>query len=158
MTKEIQLTQDKTALVSDDKYEYLNQWRWYAHKDKNTWYAHRHPTGGVEILMHREIMGAPTGMKVDHRDGDGLNNTNENLRVCTHADNMRNRKMQKNNKTGFRGVRVSGKKFCAMISVDHKPLYLGTFLIAEQAARAYDAAAKRLFGEFARLHFPEVQS
>lgn len=94
--KRIQLTQGKFALVDDADFEWLNQWLWHvADKDKdNSCYAIRH-LGRTKIGMHRVIMQAPKNRQVDHRDGNGLNNCRNNLRMCTHSENLQNQRMQK---------------------------------------------------------------
>lgn len=91
----IQLSQGKVSLVGDSDFEWFNQWKWTAMKRGNTWYAVRGGFLGPKILMHREIMNAPKDMQVDHINGDGLDNRRENLRVCTNAENGRNRKINK---------------------------------------------------------------
>lgn len=104
--------------------------------------------------MHNQIMNPPKGMEVDHRDRDGLHNWRENLRVCTHAQNSMNR--GPSSVTGFKGVRLYGsKKYIAQIKFRKKFFHLGIFTEAEEAARAYDAAAKKFFGDFAWLNFPD---
>lgn len=157
--KQITLTQGKVARVSDHRFDYLNQWKWQAVLVDNVWYAQRaeeqpHPR---TIYMHREIAGAPQGTRVDHRDCDGLNNVDENLRVCTASQNAANRKMNINNSTGFKGVIPTGNQkknpYKAEIRFHRQKIYLGSFPTAEEAARAYDEKAKELFGEFARTNF-----
>ena len=104
------------------------------------------------ILMHRVIMGAPTGMMIDHSDGDGTNNRRSNMRIATHAENMRNRRMSTNNTSGFKGVHWDKKsrKWCAQIRNNSVGRYLGLFDTPEAAHAAYVAASELLHGEFAR--------
>lgn len=154
MTKQIPLTQGKVAIVDDDMYEYLMQWKWSAIKSRSTYYAKRN--GGFPfrkmILMHRVIMNTPDGMETDHRDHDGLNNTRANLRNCTRSQNLRNHKTR--NSSGFKGIKMHQGKWRADIYVDGKRIYLGSSSNAEDAAKLYDEAAKKYFGEFANLNFP----
>jgi hypothetical protein len=86
--REIFLTQDKIALVDDEDFEYLNQWKWCANKGSNTFYAMR--SGG--IMMHRVLLNLSFGDKrvVDHIDRNGLNNQRKNIRVVTCSENYRN--------------------------------------------------------------------
>ena len=106
--------------------------------------------------MHRVIAGTPDGMETDHRDGDTLNNLPDNLRNCTNIQNQCNRGKQANNKSGFKGVTwyKRSKIWRVQIKVYGKVIHLGYYLIPEQAARAYDKAAKKYFGEFAKLNYP----
>ena len=99
-------------------------------------------------------MHCPDGKSVDHRDGNRLNNSRANLRVCEHYENLRNRGKQKNNTTGFCGVYKNRDRYQAQIKMNGKCLYFGTYPTPEEAARAYDEAALKLHGEFARLNFP----
>ena len=158
MTRQIPLTQGKVARVSDHRFEWLNRWKWCARFQRGIWYAVRNEGKfpfRKTILMHRAIMGVTDRkIQVDHRDGDGLNNQDDNLRVATNAENSRNRGKQKNNTSGFKGVSPYGKKHRAYIRVDGKTIYLGSFSTAEEAARAYDAVAKKYHGPFASLNFP----
>lgn len=98
--KEISLTQEKVALVDDDLYEELNQFKWHAHKMRNTLYAVRHsPTINGKrpiIRMHHEIIGVPpTGFMTDHENGCGTDNQRENLRHVTNRQNQQNLKNKK---------------------------------------------------------------
>ncbi len=162
--KEISLTQGKVALVDDGDYEYLNQWKWFAHKYKNNkWYAERSEGWGVfekKIRMHRIITNAPTGMEVDHKDNNGLNNQRQNLRVCTKSQNIANTNKIANTTSKFKGVswRSDSKKWKAQIEVNKKAINLGSYSDPEEAARVYDDAATKYYGEFAKLNFPRRMS
>jgi len=102
--------------------------------------------------MHKVISGILGKTEVDHIDGDGLNNTKINLRKATHAENMRNRKLQKNNTSGYAGVSpVYNNKWRAQIKVDGQIKYLGVFENKQDAVSAYSEASKKYFGEFARV-------
>lgn len=160
--REILLTQGKAALVDDDDYDALMLHKWQACKDHGgNWYAQRRRWSrslGKPIHMHREVLQAPDGVSVDHRDGNGLNNTKQNLRLCTNSQNIANAKRRKDNSSGFRGVTANGrswgKRWVAQIKYQNKNFYLGIYDEPAAAARAYDIKAKELFGEFARLNFP----
>jgi len=150
--KEIPLTGEFVALVDDEDYERLMRWQWHALERRGIVYAVR---SNRRIMMHRLIMGdGPAGAQVDHRDRNGLNNTRGNLRWATAADNMRNRRRQKNNTTGYIGVRRSDDRFQARIKVNGKFISLGGYGTAIEAAIARDAAAVVYHGEFASLNFP----
>lgn len=152
MTKSIPLNHGKVAIVDDDMFEFLSQWKWYAHRDWNTWYVQR-CIGKATIKMHRVIMNAPDGMKVDHRNHNGLDNQRLNLRVCTHAQNVMNSKPSRVNTTGFKGVSIHHGKYRAQIEVSKKKITLGYYVNPVDAARAYDQAAKKHFGEYAWTNF-----
>lgn len=160
MTKEIELTQGKFVLVDDEDYDYMNQWGWYAHKQGNTFYAKRiirENNHVIMVHMHREIVQCPEGKYVDHINGNGLDNRKENLRICNKAENGRNRPKQINNSSGYKGVGWDKEKsrWRAQIMVNQKNKFIGRYDTKEDAAKAYDQEAKRLFGEFAYLNFPE---
>lgn len=154
--KEIQLTQGKVALVDDEDFDYLNQWKWHFSKG----YAARHKPrteGHALIFMHCVIMQSPRDKDTDHINGDRLDNRRKNLRICTRAQNIQNRGATIKNACGYKGVCFdkSRNKWSAEINTNKKRIHLGRFDTPEDAARAYDAAARRLHGEFARLNFPK---
>ena len=151
MSREIQLSRGGyVARVDDSDYEALNSYQWHVFSPKpGAAYAIRyeHPQGKTRsILMHRQILSvSDRDTQVDHRDGNGLNNTRVNLRSCTRDENNRNRRRsQKGNK--FKGVR-SRPNGTHLAVIAHQ--YLGTFATPEEAAKAYDIAAESRFGEFA---------
>ena len=157
--KRIQLTQGQVALVDDEDFKKVNQFKWNAQKDGNKFYAKRMITiNGKRTaqLMHMLIVGDnPFKLDIDHRDGDGLNNQKNNLRLCTHQQNMMNRKLNKNSSSTYKGVHYSSvrQKWQARIQTDGKRISLGFFNGKEDAARAYDAAAIEHHGEFFLLNF-----
>ena len=154
--KEITLTQGKIALVDDEDFERLNQYSWCAISQDHRWYAAR----GVFIenkwktmLMHREIMNASNGVKIDHRNSHGLDNQKYNLRVATSQQNAQNIKnSHKDNKYKIKGVSWNRqhKKFEARIRVNGKKLLLGLFNVLGDADSAYRIAEEKYFGEFTR--------
>ena len=152
----IPLTQGKNAIVDAEDFEWLNQWNWYAIRPRNIWYAVRHDRRSKPqkaIYMHALICGFDNP---DHKDRDGLNNRRSNLRKCTRSDQAYNTKKLANNTSGFMGVswdRQSGK-WKAQIMSDSRHIALGRFLSKEEAARAYDKAARIYHGEFAHINLP----
>lgn len=104
------------------------------------------------VFMHRLIMNSKKGELIDHIDGNGLNNCRSNLRVCSHAENIRNRKTHKNNKSGYKGVCRDKTRWRSRIAINGKVIPLGGYRTALEAAQAYNDAAPRFHGEFARLN------
>lgn len=154
--KLIPLTKGMCAQVDDDDYEWLSKHKWYSAPRSGGVYVARATIAGRGVRMHRAITKAPSGMDVDHSDGNPLNNQKHNLRVCTRAENNRNNITLRNRK-GFIGVVFvkKRKKFRANIGYNNKVIGLGYFSTREEAMRAYDAAAKIYHGEFATLNYPE---
>jgi hypothetical protein len=153
--KEIKLTQGKVALVDDEDYVFLNQFKWHAQKDLNTFYAIRtdRTTGRqLKISMHRIIMETTINSFVDHIDHNGLNNQRSNLRNCSHAQNHANRNANKTSKYKGISIRKNGQVI-AEIRLGKNRIYLGCFKDARKAAMAYDKKALELNGEFANLNF-----
>ena len=158
--REIQLTQGKVALVSDHQYEELSKYKWCAVFNGYLWYAFRQDGRRPNrrgVYMHKQIMNTPPGMETDHIDGNTLNNQEENLRVCTHAENNRNKGKQSNNTSGYKGVQWSsrGKKWQARIKINGKTISLRMFANKEDAARRYDTAVFEYHGEFAKPNSQE---
>ncbi len=151
--KEIQLTQGKVALVDDEDYEYLNQFRWHAHKSKRTWSVRRNisigHSKGTVLCMHIVLMSPPKGFEIDHKDHNGLNNQKHNLRICTHQQNQWNARKQLGT-SKYKGVYWHKRDQKWMCRIGFK--YLGLFISETKAALAYNKAAKEAFGEFACLN------
>jgi hypothetical protein len=160
----IQLTHGREAYIDANDLPLISGYRWIHVKGANDHLHYAITTFGprrqrTHIRMHRLILGLGRGTpntNVDHIDGNGLNNTRANLRVCTTYQNSLNAGPQKNNSTGFKGVAPDPYGgWQARISVNRKQIHLGhRFPTPEDAARAYDDAARKLHGEFAWLNFP----
>lgn len=163
-TKEIPLTQGKIAIVDAADYEWLNQWKWCAWKVKthHTYYAIRTQRingKNTTIRMHRLILDAKGGEQADHIDGNGLNNSRDNLRIATPLQNTHNSRRPINNTSGYKGVYWHKRtgKWMARININNKRKHLGLFTSPEEAAKAYDTAALELHGAFARTNFAHNQ-
>ena len=144
------------ALVDDEDYEYLNQFKWHAtkgrtggyyaarkYKEHNIWHTQK---------MHRLIMQTPDYLEVDHNDHNGLNNQKYNIINCTHSINEHNKKPRC--KSGLKGVYYDHKLISARIKIDDKLVYLGSFKSETEAAKAFDTAAKLKYGVYAKLNYP----
>lgn len=160
----IPLTQGKYAIVDTGDYEWLSRWKWYCDKAERTYYAKRrdYENDGKIISMHRIILGlnGNVNLQADHINSNGLDNRRSNLRSCTKAENQRNQQIQLRKKTSrYKGVFFSSlrKKWLSRIKLNQKVMCCGTFTSEAEAAKAYDAKALHLFGEFARLNFPPKQ-
>lgn len=149
----IPLTRNKVALVDRADFEWLSRYKWCAMKMGKNYYACRGEKGR-KILMHREIMQAPKGMVVDHKKFNTLDNRRKHLRVCTQAQNRYNSRPRPN-KSGFTGVYPQGDRWYGVVEYRGKQHYAGTFDRPIDAARARDCLARKFFGEFAWLNFPD---
>jgi hypothetical protein len=157
--KKIPLTQGKFALVDDENYEDLIQFKWCAHRGRNTFYAVRNVYIGKKRRlewMHRRILGLKfgDGKITDHTNHNGLNNQKKNIRICTNKENCRNRKTLYSNISGYKGVswHKLAKKWQVRIRVDYQLKHLGYFNNKVKAAQVYNDAAITHFGKFAKLN------
>jgi hypothetical protein len=150
----IPLTQGQVAIVDACHYEWVMRWRWHALYNPRTrsYYATRcgHNEEPKLIWLHRQLAGEPRGkIEVDHVNADSLDNRMQNLRVCTHQQNLANRRLRSDNTSGVLGVsRVRGK-WQAEIQVGGKGIYLGWFENKDDAVAARVYAELVHFGEFA---------
>lgn len=154
-TKEIPLTQGKVAIVDASDYDFLMQWAWMARLERHCCYAvRRFSVDGKQCWarMHRVIMEAKTGTMIDHINGNGLDNRRDNLRLATTSQNTQNKKIGANNTSGYKGVDHRSRKWRARIWLHGQEYHLGYFDSDIAAAHAYNKAAERLHGEFARLN------
>lgn len=157
--KEILLTQGKIAVVDDDDFEYLRKHKWHYARRYTSEYAGTFlwtDKKNVLILMHRMVIGARKGEEVDHKDCNGLNNQKDNLRLVTHSQNMQNLKPRDGKYKGT-SYRKDRGLFEAYIGTPPNKQRLGHYCSEIAAACAYDYAAIELFGEFAKMNFPEGQ-
>ena len=153
--KTISLPCGRVTFVSDVDYALLRQYRWRVHEHNASGQPYvRALIDGRQVLMHRLIAQPPATMKVDHADNNTLNNQRGNLRIASFYDNNINRRFWTS--TGFKGVTKDGARFRARITVNRVETTIGRFATAEEAARAYDAAAFEQWGEFAYLNFREA--
>lgn len=155
--KRIPLTQGKFAIIDNEDFEWLNQWKWYAIKKNRIYYAGRKIGKRPyqrNFYMHTQIMKTPIGYETDHKNHNTLDNRKTNMRNCTHCQNLQN---QKSNcgMSKFKGVswHKPCNKWRAYIKHNNKFIHLGLFINEIDAAKAYDQKAKELFGKFAYLNF-----
>jgi HNH endonuclease/AP2 domain len=165
--REIALNDGHIALVDDEDFELVakRKWRYQGTAERGFYVVcTRWGAGhGPNVLMHRVILGLLDRRYplVDHENGNTLDNRRSNLRIATHGQNQANRRRNKNNRSGFRGVcwNKQARKWQAGVRHLGRSQYLGLFESAEEAARAYDARVIELRGDFARPNFPvEVQA
>jgi hypothetical protein len=152
---EIPLTQGKVALV-DDCDAYLAAVHWHAAKHRGTFYAKREVKDGGRgrtVYLHRAVMGEPPGVKVDHKDGNGLDCRRANVRAATSAQNGWNRGPSRKSTSGFRGVYWYGSSWGARVIANRRSYFVGAFESASDAAVAFDVAARLLHGQFAHTNF-----
>lgn len=152
--RKIKLTQGKYTIVDADDYEWLSQYKWCAHKKgRGYFYAERRNKHKTDSI-HRLVINVPKNMQVDHINGDTLDNRKENLRICSRWQNSRNRKKQKKpSSSKYKGVIWDGEsRWRAKIVVNKRKINLGGYLTEEEAAIAYNVAAKKYHKKFAKLN------
>lgn len=152
-TATIELNHGKVAIIDLADEALVRPYRWRAFQTEwGYWYA----ATSKATLLHRFLLDAPKGLRVDHINRDTLDCRRANLRLCTVSQNNANAKRPRHNKSGFKGVSYDSKndRWYACISVNDKTRAIGTYSTPEEAARAYDDAAREIHGEFARLNFP----
>lgn len=146
------------ALIDEEDAELVMQYRWnvVAPPTKPGKYYARARIAYPDQweYMHRLIAGPRSDEEVDHWNGDGLDNRRKNLRACETTGNNQNRRRRKTGASMYCGVWRQKKRWAASIDANHRRYLLGTFATEEEAARAYDAKARELHGEFATLNFP----
>lgn len=141
----IALSQGRFALVDDEDYEWLNQWKWCAARSSKTdhYYAQRsvYQNGKQTLIkMHRFIMNPPANLFIDHIDGDGLNNQRSNLRIVNMRQNMQNQRIKiRQRSSRYVGVYYEKhkKRWRAQIEIDHQNVHLGSYATEEEAYAAY---------------------
>jgi hypothetical protein len=142
------------VLIDDEMAEVILSYKWHVKsRHRGIYFATSMPTengGKKPVFLHRFIMGNPPGMMIDHRNGNHFDNRRKNLRICGNSQNSRNTKLFVTNTTGYRGVTRRGNKFEASIKFEGHWKYLGRFEKPDEAAAAYEKAARELFGEFYR--------
>lgn len=151
----IPLNHGQVAIVDDDDFDWLSQWKWHAkysvHRRK--WIAARgirnHQNKAI-LLMHRQILNLTGSEQTDHINGDTLDNRRSNLRSCDASENCVNRRRR--DASQFRGVFSRGERFRALFTFRGNKYYGGTHATAEEAARAYNELALRHCPEFAILN------
>jgi hypothetical protein len=162
--KEVRLSKGKTALVDDEDYEKVARYSWYYFTVKNREYA-QSKIRGRTYYMHRLVMLFKEGRalnqkeEVDHIDGNGLNNSRSNLRICNHLQNNANKKRYVDSGQQYLGVsfekRYGKKPYKSRIMHKGANIYLGIYPTELEAAIARDLASVHFFGQFAKLNFPE---
>lgn len=154
--KLLPLTKGKFAIVDDEDFEFVSQWKWQlGYRDCAQRSVFKENGQRHTIYLHREVTKAPDGVEVDHIDSNRLNCQKSNLRFCTHNLNVRNAlKRSTVTSSKYKGVcwHKRQKKFNASIRVDGKRYNLGSFTSDKDAAIRYNEAARIYHGEFAKLN------
>jgi hypothetical protein len=143
----------KYAIVSSEDAELVKQHSWYV--TRYGYVVCNNPAAPGGITLHRLVMNAQKGEVVDHINHNRLDNRRTNLRICTQQENNKNNRPRTERKC--KGARPVGRRWKAEIYLSGKSQALGYYATEEEAGRAYDAAARYYFGQFAYCNFPEEQ-
>lgn len=147
----ITLTKGHIAIIDACDVPLVESMNWCSHVQKHSVYARTHlQTRPHTAYLHRMILGAAQGAEVDHRDGNGLNNRRENLRLASRSENNQNRRWSKMGDQGMRGVSFhkASRKWDARIQANGVPIRLGLFSTPEEAKAAYLKASSELHKSF----------
>lgn len=162
--KKILLPNGMSALVDAEDYERVSRYGWHistglSSSGRRHVYVHafwKGVSGNKRIYLHRLVLGVYDKRRVDHINGDGLDNRKCNLRICTQHQNGGNARVWDKPKSSiYKGVYFMRKenKWAAQICLHRKNIRLGAYMTEEEAAIQYDKAAREHFGEFARTNF-----
>lgn len=145
---------DLYFFVSDEDYEFVSQFKWKLCRPDKSGNMYVARCGKQSERLHRLLLDVnDPKIRVDHKNMNTLDNTRENLRLCSPSENAANKRVQKNKKSSkYKGVFKRGKRFRVMIGFENKLIRLGTFDCEKEAAMVYNKKAKELFGEFALLN------
>lgn len=167
--KEIELTQGKVAIVDDEDYEWLSNYKWnlgdhnksekyiyaftriYVEAEYGTPHYYLKKKQRKSIFMHRMIMDTPEDLIIDHINHNTLDNRKANLRNTTYSQNMINSYRDKP-LSGYRGVTAHKKKYAARISINGKDKRIGSYRTAKEAGKAFNKAAQKHYGKYAQLN------
>lgn len=155
----LELSRGWKALVDADLYPELSKHKWSVTFNGNRVYARRKEPGVKKhIYLHHAILPKKLGLTVDHRNSETpfcvLDERRSNLRYATKQEQRLNSRKQPKSFGDYKGIQWSKGKWQASICINGEKTYLGRFQTQEEAAKAYDAAAVTLHGEFARPNFP----
>ena len=155
--KEILLTRGMIALVDDEDYDDLNQYKWCAVECHHTFYALRRIDKNKTLFMHNQILDTPEGYQGDHWDHNGLNNQKDNIRIVTQSQNNMNTFKKGGCSSIFKGVvwDKTRQKWASYITKDGCTYRLGRFDSEIDAALTYNNKAMELYGSFARLNLAD---
>lgn len=144
-------SKETTFIVDVEDIEKVSKYHWYISQKGYIQAMHHENNHRYSIRLHRLLMDCPKGMVVDHINHNITDNRKCNLRVCTQDENMRNRKPDRNSKSGIKGVYPENGKWRVMISYNRKQYRLGTYSDIQEAIKVRQRAEEHFYGAFANL-------